>query len=243
MNLSKPFILIVEDDKQIASLVSSQLEAAGMRTQTFNRVSPVLRFLEANFANLVLLDVNLPDGNGFLAAEELRSKGIQTPIIFLTGEEAESAKVRGLQGADDYITKPFSFPELIARIHAVLRRTETAQDSKVTRNASVAQDPFDFCGALVIPAKLEIQFSEGIVEKIGRKELGIIAHLAANPDMVVVRKSLIHAVWGIHADVRSRSLDQYIVKIRNVYTRHGLDMSAFKTIHGVGYTYQKSHRR
>ena len=240
INLSKPFILIVEDDKQIASLVSTQLESVGMRTQTFNRVTPVIRFLETNFANLVLLDVNLPDGNGFLVAEELRSKGIQTPIIFLTGEESETAKVRGLQGADDYVTKPFSFPELIARIHAVLRRTETAHDTKVTQNASVAQDPFVFCGAEVIPQKLEVHFPGGKVEKIGRKELGIMAHLAANPDMVVARKSLIHAVWGIHADVRSRSLDQYIVKIRNLYTRNGLNMEAFKTIHGVGYTYHKT---
>ncbi|MDP0499408.1 MAG: response regulator transcription factor [Verrucomicrobiota bacterium JB022] len=240
MAKSKPLILVVEDDKQIAQMISEQLEAADMITQVYHRANGVLRFLQNNFANLLLLDVRLPDQSGFTLVEELRQQNITVPIIFLTADDSEIYKVKGLEiGADDYITKPFSFPELIARIHAVLRRAETAYDHHVTRNATISQQPFGFCGSTVNPARMEISFPDDAIEKIGRKELGIITYLHQNPNAVITRRSLIHSVWGIHADVRSRSLDQYIVKIRNNFAAHGLDLEAFKTIHGVGYIYNK----
>lgn len=234
----KPLILIVEDEKELASIVSEQLEAAGMQTQVYHRAANVVRFLKSNFANLMLLDVNLPDSTGFSLIEELRQENIEVPTIFVTASDSEIDKIKGLEiGGDDYITKPFSFPELVARINAVLRRAETAKDFNITRNARLSEEPFDFCGATIHPNRLEMEFPEGAVEKIGRKELGIITHLASNPHTVLTRKSLIHAVWGIHADVRSRSLDQYIVKIRDHFHRHNLSLDAFRTIHGVGYIY------
>ncbi len=140
-------------------------------------------------------------------------------------------------GGDDYITKPFSFPELIARIHAVLRRAETAHDYHITKNAALSQEVFKFCGVDVNPIRLEIAFPNGNTEKIGRKELGILTYLASNEGTVLTRRSLIHAVWGIHADVRSRSLDQYIVKIRESFARNDHSLDAFRTIHGVGFIY------
>ena len=87
------------------------------------------------------------------------------------------------------------------------------------------------------PHRLEVTFTDGEIESIGRKELGIFAYLASHPNKVLTRKNLIHSVWGIHADVRSRSLDQYIVKIRELYKRHSLTLDAFRTVHGVGYIY------
>jgi len=232
----KPLILVVEDDKQIAQLIAEQLEGAGMQTQIYHRGANVMRYLASNFANLMLLDLNLPDQSGFSLVEELKRSNIEIPVIFLTADDNEVYKVKGLEmGGDDYITKPFSFPELIARIHAVLRRAETAMDYHITKNATVAASPFDFCGALVNPVKLQIEFPNGGLAKIGRKELGILTYLHNNPDTVITRRALIHAVWGIHADVRSRSLDQYIVKVRNLFAKQDLPLNAFKTIHGVGY--------
>ena len=234
----KPLILVVEDDKQIAQLIAEQLEAAGMQTQIYHRAANVIRFLSSNFANLMLLDLNLPDQSGFSLVEELKRSNIELPVIFLTADDNEVYKVKGLEmGGDDYMTKPFSFPELVARINAVLRRSETSMDNHITKNATVASEPFTFCGATVNPVKLQLEFPNGEVEKIGRKELGILTYLQNNPDTVITRRALIHAVWGIHADVRSRSLDQYIVKVRNLFARHGAPLDAFKTIHGVGYMF------
>ena len=234
----KPLIVIAEDDKDLATLISTQLEIAGMLSQICNDAARVSRYLKSNFANLLLLDLNLPDATGFNLMDDLRKSGIDTPVIFLTGENAEDKKVRALEmGGDDYITKPFGYPELIARINAVLRRTETSHDDHITNNTSTQDAPYEFCGAEINPQRLEITFPNGKVENIGRKELGIFGYLADHPDAVLTRKNLIHAVWGIHADVRSRSLDQYIVKMRELYKRNDLTLDSFRTVHGIGYMY------
>jgi len=237
-NAPKPLIVIAEDDKDLATLIATQLDVANMDSQVCNDAAHAMRFLKNNFANLLLLDINLPDQTGFNLMDEMRKNNIETPVIFLTGENDEVKKVRALEmGGDDYITKPFGFPELIARINAVLRRAETAKDTNVTQNVSTLDQPFHFCGAEVNPQRLEVTFPDGETESIGRKELGIFSYLASHPNSVLTRKNLIHSVWGIHADVRSRSLDQYIVKIRDLFKRHDLSLDQFRTVHGVGYIY------
>ncbi len=178
----KPLILVVEDEEELAKLIAIHLEEAGMQTQIYNRCAHALRFLKRNFANLILLDVNLPDQSGFSLLEELWKNDINIPTIFLTGNALEMNKVKGLElGGDDYITKPFGYPELIARIHAVLRRAESKGDFHVTKNAKISDEPFDFCGAKIVPVRLEVTFPNGTVQKIGRKELGILAHLNRKP--------------------------------------------------------------
>jgi DNA-binding response OmpR family regulator len=186
----------------------------------------------------VLLDINLPDQSGFSLIEELKASDLNVPVIFLTGNVEEPSKVKGLElGGDDYITKPFSYAELTARIRAVLRRTEAKTDLNVTKNVKITDEPFDFCGAKITPERLEIAFPDGATLKIGRKELGILSYLNSHPGQVITRKALIHSVWGIHADVKSRSLDQYIVKVRNLFDAHGLNLHAFRTVHGIGYIF------
>jgi DNA-binding response OmpR family regulator len=238
---AKPLIVIVEDETELASLIAHHLDRAGMHTQICNRAIHALRFLKKNFANLILLDINLPDQSGFSLVDDLKAADISVPVIFLTGNVEEPSKVKGLEmGGDDYITKPFSYAELTARIRAVLRRTESKTDLNVTKNVRINDDPFDFCGARVTPERLEISFPDGAVQKLGRKELGILAYLNSHPGQVITRKALIHSVWGIHADVRSRSLDQYIVKVRDLFSAHGLDLAAFRTVHGIGYIFDPS---
>jgi len=235
----RPLIVVVEDEQELAKLVSRHLEEAGMLVQHYDRCAPALRFLERNFANLILLDLNLPDGSGFDLMTELRRRDINIPTIFLTGNGVEEDKVRGLNmGGDDYITKPFSYPEVVARINAVLRRAESKADFNLTKNVRTVDQPFEFLGAKVHPDRLEIEFPNGVMHKIGRKELGILAYLNTHRHVVITRKELIHSVWGIHADVRSRSLDQYIVKVRSAFSKNGLTLDSFKTVHGIGYIFE-----
>jgi DNA-binding response OmpR family regulator len=234
----KPLIVIVEDEAELANLISVHLERAGMHAQVCSRAEHAFKFLKRNFANLLLLDITLPDQSGFSLLEQLKNADISVPVIFLTGNIEETSKVKGLEmGGDDYITKPFSYAELIARINAVLRRAEAKSDNNVTKNVKISDEPFDFCGAKITPIRLEITFPKGETLKIGRKELGILAYLNSHQAEVITRKALIHSVWGIHADVKSRSLDQYIVKVRNLYEAHGLTLAAFRTVHGVGYIF------
>ncbi len=234
----KPLIVIVEDEPELAALISLHLEKAGMHTQVCSRAAHASKFLKKNFANLLLLDVTLPDQSGFGLMEELKAMGVTVPVIFLTGNIEEPSKIKGLDmGGDDYITKPFSYAELVARIRAVLRRTETKADQNVTKNVKISDEPFDFCGATITPERLEISFPDGVAIKLGRKELGILAYLNAHQGHVITRQALIHSVWGVHADVKSRSLDQYVVKVRDLFGEHGLDLSNFRTVHGIGYIF------
>lgn len=238
MSESKPFILIVEDEHALAQVITDTLESAQMQVMVHHTGENVVTFLKRNFVSLVLLDMGLPGMSGLDVLKAMRDAGINVPVIFLTANDSEKDKVEGLEGgADDYVTKPFVAGELVARIHAVLRRTETAGDLRVTPNTSLTSEPFDFCGATVNPTRLEVKFPDGSEETIGRKELGILSYMFANPNTVQSRRSLIHAVWGGHANVRSRSLDQYVVKIRDNFTKHGCDLESFRTIHGVGYIY------
>jgi DNA-binding response OmpR family regulator len=235
----RPLIVVVEDEKELCSLICQHLEAAGMQTQPYDRCAPALRFLERNFANLLLLDLNLPDATGFQLLTDLKQRDINVPTIFLTGSAIEADKVKGLNmGGDDYITKPFSYAELVARINAVLRRAESNKDFNLTKNVRTVDQPFEFLGARVHPDRLEIEFPNGVAHKIGRKELGILAYLNTHRHVVITRKELIHSVWGIHADVRSRSLDQYIVKVRAAFQNNGLTLDSFKTVHGIGYIFE-----
>ena len=212
-----------------------------MQSQVCDRAALAMKFLRRNFANLLLLDINLPDQSGFALLEELKRNDISIPTLFFTGNALETNKVRGLEmGGNDYITKPFSYAELIARIRAVLRRAETKADFNVAKNIRTVDVPFTFCGATVTPVRLEIEFPDGAVVKLGRKELGILAYFDEHRGAVITRKALIHAVWGLHADVKSRSLDQYMVKVRDLFKEHGITLDAFRTIHGVGYIFEPS---
>ncbi len=240
MPTAKPLILLVEDDRVLAESVAEELTAAGMTPHLFFDGAPVMGFLERNFVNLILLDVGLPDVSGFDLLDTLRAQGHRTPIIFLTGNAEDSDRVRGLDlGADDYLAKPFHVPELLARIRAVLRRTETARDFHVTETLDLLEKPFAFAGAIVYPKRLTMTFGNGHKVPIGKKELGIVHYLATHPGEAIPRAALIHAVWGIHADLKSRSIDQYIVKIRSILAQHGGDPDLLKTVHGVGYLFGK----
>jgi DNA-binding response OmpR family regulator len=120
----------------------------------------------------------------------------------------------------------------------VLRRAEAHTDFNVTKNVRTIDGPFKFLGTDIHPDRLEIHFPNGTIHKIGRKELGILAYLHSHVGVVITRKELIHSVWGIHADIRSRSLDQYIVKVRAAFDKNGLSLDCFKTVHGIGYIFE-----
>jgi two-component system alkaline phosphatase synthesis response regulator PhoP len=235
----RPLIVIVEDERSLAATLHQQLEDAGFATQTFHKGSTALKFIEQHHVHLVLLDPTLPDLDGHTVLERIRQAGASTAVIFLANVKTPSAVVKALEaGADDYIGKPHHPEELAARIHAVLRRSETAGDSRLTRNADLATNVFHFNGAEIHPERLELAFGGGKTCKLGRKEIGILYHLHANPGVIISRNSLIHAVWGVHANVRSRSLDQYIAKIRDAFQKLGRGLECFRTIHGIGYWYE-----
>ena len=235
----KPLVVIIEDDRSLAANIADQLVAAGFASQMFHKGATALKFIGESHVHLVLLDPNLPDQDGLVLLEKIRRLSHSPAVIFLSAQRSGPQVATALEaGADDFIGKPHHPEELIARIHAVLRRSETAGDSRLTGNADLGTSVFLFNGVEVHPERLELVFGGSKRRKLGRKELGILYHLHANPGVIISRHSLIHAVWGVHADVRSRSLDQYIAKIREAFAEFGRGLECFRTIHGIGYWYE-----
>jgi DNA-binding response OmpR family regulator len=238
MNKNTPLIVLSEDDVKLAEILRKQIEMSGMDVQTFYDGAGTVKFLQREAASVLLLDINLPDIDGFDVIKQLQNSRIEVPVIFLTAFSDEYYKIKGFDaGAEDFVTKPFSFTELIARIKVVLRRVYGKERDSISSNVALCDEDFEFCGAVVKPSLMQISFKNGKTILIGRKELGVLKHFSSNENTILSRRNLIHNVWGKYANVKSRSLDQYIVKIRQLLKENGCDFEALRTLHGIGYIY------
>jgi DNA-binding response OmpR family regulator len=223
-------ILVVEDEEKIRSALKDFLEfhnfdvteaADGLEAE---RITAEKRF------DLILLDLMLPKISGEQLCSKWRSDGLQTPIIMLTAKGQEKEKVAGLNlGADDYITKPFSLEELLARINAVMRRTDPAR--------AVGQK-FRFADLDVDIAGLKIKRSEEEIE-ISKREAAIIQFFAANPNRVIGREELYKTVWDeTMSELGTRTVDMHIAKLRSKIEQNATEPQIIKTIRGAGYKYE-----
>ena len=220
-------ILVVEDDSNISDLIRMYLEKEGFEvTAVFDGGSAVEKFRELQ-PDLVLLDIMLPVMDGWSVCAKIRETS-RTPIIMLTAKGEVLDRVTGLEmGADDYIVKPFEMKELIARINAVLRRTEIPDD---TRKRLV----FD---KLIIDLDSYELIVNGSKIDTPPKELELLYHLAATPNRVYTRNQLLDEVWGFDYFGDSRTVDVHIKRLREKIENVS-DQWALKTVWGVGYKFE-----
>ena len=220
-------ILAVEDDRNISDLIRMYLEKEGFEvTAAFDGGTAVEKFREIQ-PDLVLLDIMLPVMDGWAVCQKIREVS-RTPIIMLTAKSEVFDKVTGLEmGADDYIVKPFEMKELIARINAVLRRTEIPDD---TRKRLV----FD---KLVIDLDSYELIVDGKKIDTPPKELELLYHLASTPNRVYTRNQLLDEVWGFDYFGDSRTVDVHIKRLREK-VENVSDEWELKTVWGVGYKFE-----
>ena len=220
-------ILVVEDDRNISDLIRMYLEKEGFEvTAAFDGAAAVEKFREVQPA-LVLLDIMLPVMDGWAVCAKIREMA-KTPIIMLTAKGEVQDRVTGLEmGADDYLIKPFEMKELIARINAVLRRTEIPDD---TRKRLV----FD---KLIIDLDSYELVVDGKKIDTPPKELELLYHLAATPNRVYTRNQLLDEVWGFDYFGDSRTVDVHIKRLREK-VENVSDQWALKTVWGVGYKFE-----
>jgi DNA-binding response OmpR family regulator len=225
---SRPVIFVVEDDEDIARLISHNLQAAGFEVQSFVSGASVLAEAARELPALFLLDVMLPGTDGFELCRHIRQTPAlsATPIIFLTAKTAEADRVKGLElGGDDYITKPFSPRELIARVRSVLR--------------GLAQTPV--ASEVLRLGELEIDVSSMTVQVRGRnilttvREFRLLEYLAAHRGRVLTRDQLLDAVWKETPFVTPRSIDVYIRRLREKIEVDPRHPQYLKTLRGIGY--------
>ena len=226
----KESILVVEDEEKIRSALADFLEFHNFEVAEAADGLEAERSVAGRRFDLILLDLMLPKVSGEQLCFKWRNDGLQTPVIMLTAKGQEKEKVAGLNlGADDYITKPFSLEELLARINAVLRRTDPAR--------AVGQT-FQFADLDVDIAGLKIRRSEDEIE-ISKREAAIVQHFAANPNRVISREELYKEVWNeTMSELGTRTVDMHIAKLRSKIERDAADPQIIKTVRGAGYKYE-----
>jgi DNA-binding response OmpR family regulator len=226
----KPKILIVEDDPHILLGLEEVFKSDGFEVAVCARGDQAIAAVLKHKPGLIVLDIMLPGLSGYDVCKQLRTKKISTPILMLTAKSQELDKVVGLDlGADDYVTKPFGVRELLARIHALLRRTERNDSRKED-----AQSPFQIGGATINPKTFVIT-RDGATEELTARELKLLQFLYAHPGEVLSRARLLNEVWGYNYYGTTRTLDQVIVQIRKKLGDGGEQPKRLVTVHGVGY--------
>jgi len=226
-------ILLIEDETSIADNVIYALKSDNFNTHWFNLGNQGLEFLNNNPVNLVILDVGLPDINGFELCKIIRQSS-DVPIIFLTARESEIDRVVGLEiGGDDYVVKPFSPRELVARVKAILRR-RTRQNMKTTELDSASS-----CLFKVDTHRRKISFC-GEVMKLTAYQFGVLALLLSQPERVFSREQLMDAVWSTEQASFDRSVDTTIKQIRAKLKAIDCRLQPLTTHRGVGYSIEKT---
>jgi DNA-binding response OmpR family regulator len=222
-------ILIVEDEVNMIRGLKDNLEFEGFEVDTAMEGNEGLRKILEKQSDLILLDVMLPGMSGFDICKAARKEGVNTPIIMLTARGEEIDKVLGLElGADDYITKPFSVRELTARIKAILRRS---QEAKEANNES----EFVTIGNLSVNFKNYIAIRGETEAKMSYKEFEILHYLYMNAGKIIQRDDLMSDVWSIDYEVTTRTIDNFILKLRQKIEADPNNPKIILTVHGVGY--------
>ena len=224
-------VLIVEDEKNIVDIVKFNLQREGYRTlEAYDGEDGLAQAVSAS-PDLILLDVMLPKMNGFDVCKSLRSQGSNVPVIILTAREEESDKVLGLEiGADDYITKPFSMRELIARVGANIRRTAMAAP------ATAAASAMPVAGDLSINTDSHQVFRDGKAIDLTQREYELLTFLASHPNKVYSRVALMEQVWNygyVGDDVRT--VDVTVRRLREKIEADPANPTYILTRRGAGY--------
>jgi len=215
-------ILLVDDDPRLRDLVRLSLERAGFAVVTAADGARAITHAAREAPDLIVLDIGLPELDGFEVCRRIRARS-EVPILFLTARDDEIDRILGLElGADDYVTKPFSPRELVARVKAILKRTTQVGKLRLTRHGRITLD------------------RSAHLCRVGEKnvaltatEFGLLAHLLDRSNQIHSRPQLIDALWGAHSPVSDRTLDSHLRNLRRKLAQAGCP-KAIQTVHGVG---------
>jgi two-component system alkaline phosphatase synthesis response regulator PhoP len=223
-------ILVIEDEPQMLLGLRDNLELEGYEVQTAADGDEGLARAASFNPDLVILDVMLPKKNGFDVCRELRGRSSSLPIVMLTARSAETDKVLGLElGADDYVTKPFSITELLARVRAVLRRAGTPKETPSADLVRIGDIEIDFKLHQARRGKVRIEFTA--------REFDLLRYFVQHTGQVVTREQILNEVWGYEEFPTTRTIDNFVAKLRQKIERAPHAPEHILTIHGSGYKF------
>lgn len=222
-------VLIIEDDAAIALGLEGALQGEGYETQTAQTGPEGFHLARECQPALLILDLMLPGMSGMEICKRLRDQGVMTPVIMLTAKTEENDKVLGLElGADDYVTKPFSLRELLARVKARLRRKGT--EAKFDR--------YSF-GEVVVDFKRHEIYKAGERQELTNREFRLLEYFMAHPGELISRDRMLDEIWGYEVYVTTRTVDNYILRLRKHIEPDFENPRYIKTIRGVGYLFEE----
>lgn len=216
-------ILVVEDEKDLNSIICSKLAKEGYNVDACYDGQAALDYMEAENYDGAIMDIMIPNKDGITVLREMRNAGIQVPVLFLTAKTETQDIVRGLDaGASDYMTKPFEFPELMARLRVMQRTQNQVNENVIT------------CGSLVVDMNNRQAIRDGKVIDLTVREYAILEYIARNRNVVVTREQIRVNIWNIDDDVNSNVIDVYIRYLRRKIDDN-YEEKLIHTIRGVGY--------
>jgi DNA-binding response OmpR family regulator len=219
-------VLVIEDELKMADLIKRGLEEEGMEVDTAADGDAGLEAGTTGRHDLIVLDLGLPGKPGLEVAQQLRNEGLKTPILILTAQDSTEMKVKGLDsGADDYLTKPFAFSEMLARIRALLRRTQSEDSTKL----QIGDLSLNLINRKASRAGNEVQLTG--------KEFALLEFFMRHPDEILSREILSEKVWEETFDTLTNVIDVYINYLRNKVDRH-YEPKLIHTVRGVGYMFK-----
>lgn len=225
-------VLVIEDEPQIARLVSLHLEDLGCSVEAVGAAADGLARLRSRRPDLVVLDLMLPDGDGLEVCKALRERRDYVPILILTARSGEVDRVLGLElGADDYLTKPFSVRELVARVKALFRRIEL-----LSEQAAASPEPIEIAGLRIDPERRRVSVRGGEVH-LTAKEFDLLLQFARHPGRVYTRSQLLDLVWGYTAGCYEHTVNSHINRLRGKIEEDPSAPHYVRTVWGVGYAF------
>lgn len=223
-----PKILVVDDEQNMRTGLKDNLEFEGYDVDTANDGEQGLKRIFEGSYNLIILDVMMPKKSGFDVCKEVRKAGMTTPVILLTAKGEEIDKVLGLEiGADDYVTKPFSLRELLARVKAILRRSENLVMNEEDREVKIGRLEINFSGYKATSKNRDVAMSH--------KEFEILHYLWKHRNATVSRENLLTEIWGYEETPTTRTVDNFILKLRQKIEIDSNHPQIILTVHGIGY--------
>ena len=227
-------VLVVEDDPHLASGIVENLRAEGYEVQTVGDGRAALEWLQAGRAALVVLDVMLPHVDGLTVCRTMRERGDNTPVLFLTARGDPQDRIYGLEaGGDDYLAKPFHLQEFLLRVRAIVRRREWYQVASASPDGATLQ----FGGNEVDFRAFRARSWNGAAQELTEKEAMILKVLAERPGEIVSREDLLERVWGYDVFPSTRTVDNFILKLRKRFEKDPAQPRHFLTVWGVGYRF------
>jgi DNA-binding response OmpR family regulator len=221
-------ILIIEDDVSILSGLKDVLTFKSYDVLTAEDGESGYAAAVEEKPDLIILDIMIPKIDGFTLCRKLRAEGNSTPVLMLTAKGEEPDKIQGLDiGADDYVTKPFSLPELLARVRALLRRTPERAKKNLPDSIKIGDVSLNF--------KKYEAYKRDMVLNLSPKEFGILRFLASRAGEVVTRDELLDEVWGYDLYPTTRTVDNHIAQLRIKIEKNPADPRYLVTVHGIGY--------